>query len=441
MKVTVIGTGYVGLVTGACLADSGNHVVGMDIDAAKIARLKQGESPIFEPGLTELLRDNQKAGRLAFTTDIAEAVHHATVIFLAIGTPPGPDGAADLTAMKSAAKDIGQAVDTPKIVVIKSTVPVGTGQQIENIIRAETQHPIHLVSNPEFLKEGSAVEDFLKPDRVVIGAEDEPSGQVIRELYLPFVRNQKPIIIMGRTASEMTKYAANAYLAMRISFINEIANLCDACGVDIGQVRQGIGTDERIGFHFLYPGVGYGGSCFPKDVQALAHVGRSVGADVDILEAVHRVNTHQRRVLFEKIEQRFGDDVKNMRFAFWGITFKPKTDDIREAPSLVIIEELLNAGATVATHDPQGLPHLKKIFGDKITYHDNAYDALNAADALVICTEWNEFRTPDFDQIKFRLKSPVIFDGRNLFPLDTMARHGFEYHSIGRPAVDPNAKA
>lgn len=437
MRITVVGTGYVGLVTGACLADKGNHVLGVDIDKAKIERLNEGDCPIFEPGLTELIGSNMASGRLRFTTDMAEAVSHSKVIFLAIGTPPDPHGAADLSAMEAAADTIAQLLDADTIIVIKSTVPVGTGAKIEQRIRRQVSHRVHLVSNPEFLKEGSAVEDFQRPDRVIVGANDEDAARVIRELYVPFVRNQRPILTMRREAAEMSKYAANCYLAMRISFINEIADLCEGCGVNVDEVRIGMGSDERIGFHFLYPGVGYGGSCFPKDVQALAHVGRSVGRNADILTAVHRVNIQQKEILFRKISERFDGELAGKTFALWGVTFKPRTDDIREAPALTIIEKLLDAQAQVAVHDPQGLPHLKRLFGDRIRYCPEAYEPLADADALVIVTEWNEFASPDFDMIRDRLKRPLIFDGRNIYDLESMERRGFEYHSIGRPIVHP----
>jgi UDPglucose 6-dehydrogenase len=437
MRITVAGTGYVGLVTGACLADSGNHVLCLDIDEKKINLLKRGESPIYEPGLADLLRDNIRGKRLTFTTALPEAVRHGQVVFLAIGTPPGPDGAADLTALFDAARNIAPLISEPKIIVNKSTVPVGTGQRVEQLIRDNCPHEVHVVSNPEFLKEGTAVDDFLRPDRVVIGAEDEHAAQIIRELYLPFVRNRSPIIIMRRAAAELTKYAANCFLAARISFINEIANICEKHGIDVNQVREGLGTDRRIGFQFLYPGVGYGGSCFPKDVQAMSHVAREAGLPADLFELVHRINERQRHLLFEKIRDHFSGQLLGRRFAMWGVTFKPKTDDIREAPALTIIQSLLDSGAEVHASDPQGLDNLRAEFGERVQYFEGAYDALNGCDALVVVTEWNEYRSPDFERLSSALQTPLIFDGRNLYEPATMARHGFVYYSIGRPTIWP----
>ncbi len=436
MRITVAGTGYVGLVSGVCLADTGNTVVGYDIDQGKIARLNRGECPIFEPGLTALLANNIKAGRLTFTTDIDRALEAPEVVFICIGTPPQPDGSADLSGIFDFVSEMSPRLNRPTVVATKSTVPVGTGDRIEELMKERCQVPFDVASNPEFLKEGSAVPDFLRPDRVVIGVERDEPGQIIRELHLPFVRNNKPVLIMRRRASEMTKYAANSFLATRISFINEIANLCDACGVDVAQVREGMGTDSRIGFQFLYPGAGYGGSCFPKDVQALAHVSRQVNMEPVILDSVHRVNEAQKRVLFGKIRERFGDKVGQMTFAIWGVTFKPETDDLREAPALELIDELVEAGAKVQAHDPAGLENLKKLYGDRISYSDKAYDALKGADCLTVCTEWNEFRSPEFQRIGEILSQPVIFDGRNLYDLAAMERYGIEYHCIGRPKVN-----
>lgn len=437
MRITTIGTGYVGLVTSACLADTGNEVVGYDKDPDKIAILARGECPIFEPGLSELISDNLKAGRLRFTNAPEEAIRHGEVIFIAVGTPPREDGSPDLTAIHAVADDIARHVDRDAIVVIKSTVPVGTGDDLDARIRGRTAHRVTVVNTPEFLKEGSAVEDFLRPDRVVIGAEDDRAAAIIRELHEPFVRNQRPIYIMRRAAAEMTKYAANAYLAMRVSFINQVANICDALGIDVNEVRSGIGSDSRIGFQFMYPGPGYGGSCFPKDVQALVHVARKAGVEADLLDSVHQVNLRQRRVLFGKLSERFRPSVKGRTFAIWGVSFKPKTDDIREAPATVLIDDLLEAGAVVRAHDPEALDNLRKQYGERISYHAHAYDALDGADALVIVTEWNQFRSPTFDEIARRLKSPIIFDGRNLYAPGTMAQRGFEYHSIGRPTTRP----
>ncbi len=438
MRITVAGTGYVGLVSGACLADTGNTVVGYDIDEKKVARLSAGECPIYEPGLTELLAANLKARRLTFTTDIDTALAKPEVVFICIGTPPRDDGSADLSAILDFVTRMAPRLKQPTVVATKSTVPVGTGDRIEALMQQHCRVPFDVASNPEFLKEGSAVPDFLRPDRVVIGVERDEPGQILRELHLPFVRNNKPVLIMRRRASEMTKYAANSFLATRISFINEIANLCDACGVDVAEVRQGMGTDSRIGFQFLYPGAGYGGSCFPKDVQALAHVAREVHMDPVILDSVHRVNEAQKRVLFDKIARRFGDAVAGMTFALWGVTFKPETDDLREAPALRLIDLLLEAGAKVHAHDPAGLDNLRGMYGGRIKFFDDAYQALPGADCLVVSTEWNEFRSPEFQRIRETLKQPVVFDGRNLYDLAAMKRYGLEYHCIGRPQVTRN---
>lgn len=437
MKVTVIGTGYVGLVTATCLSDTGNQVVAMDVDEEKVRRLKEGHCPIYEPALPQLMGENARAGRLRFTTDLADAVHHGEVIFIAVGTPPAPGGAADLSMVMEVAEGIGKHADRPKVVAIKSTVPVGTGERVEKAIRARTSHPVHVVSNPEFLKEGTAVEDFLRPDRVVIGAEDRAAGELVKELYLPFVRNLRPIFLMRRAASELTKYAANCYLATRISFINEIAQVCDALGIDVNEVRAGIGADQRIGHHFMYPGVGYGGSCFPKDIQAMVHMTAGLNIREDLFGVVHRLNLDQRRHLVEKIRRRLGTDMKGKNLAIWGIAFKPKTDDIREAPALSVIEQLLEARAGVVASDPQALERLHDEFGDRIAYEKDYYKAVEGADALVILTEWNEYRSPDFDQMKRLLKNPLIFDGRNLYEPDAMRSRGFEYHSVGRPTVRP----
>ncbi|HPD30586.1 MAG TPA: UDP-glucose/GDP-mannose dehydrogenase family protein [Phycisphaerae bacterium] len=440
MRLTVIGTGYVGLVTGACLADTGNEVVGVDKDAEKINTLTRGECPIYEPGLSELLQANTKAGRLRFTADIPKGIEHGDVVFIAVGTPPRDDGSSDMTAVREVADNIADHADRPKIVVLKSTVPIGTGDEIEERINRRAKHRVNVVNNPEFLKEGTAVEDFLRPDRVVIGAEDPQAASVIRELHEPFVRNQRPIYIMHRKAAEMSKYAANSYLAARISFINQIANVCDALGIDVNEVRLGMGSDRRIGFQFLYPGAGYGGSCFPKDVQSLVHTARKAGVQADLLDSVHQVNERQREILFRKIVARFGGSLNNYCFAIWGVSFKPKTDDIREAPAVTTINKLLEAGAAVRAHDPIALPNLRKLLGDRITYHESGYEALDGADALVIVTEWNEFRSPTFEEIRRRLRQPIIFDGRNLYSLDAMRNRDFEYYSIGRPAVIPTRR-
>lgn len=441
MKLTIIGAGYVGLVTGVCLSDTGNEVVGYDKDDTKVSALRRGECPIYEPGLAELLRDNMRAGRLLFTTDAAAAVRHGEVIFIAVGTPPQADGSPDLTGIHAAADLIADQIDAEKIVVIKSTVPVGTGDELQARIARRSRFPVQVVNNPEFLKEGSAIDDFLKPDRVVIGAEDAAAAAVIRELHEPFVRNQRPMYIVTRAAAEMTKYAANCYLATRISFINQIAGICDRLGIDVNQVRTGIGSDARIGFQFLYPGAGYGGSCFPKDVQALVHVARQAGVEADLLESVHQVNQRQREVLFRKIVARFGPNLRGRTFAIWGVAFKPKTDDIREAPAVVLIEKLLGAGAEIRAHDPEALANLKHQYADRVSYHSSSYEALDGADALAIVTEWNEFRSPNFNEMRKRLGQPVIFDGRNLYSLETMRTRQFEYYSIGRPAVHPHREA
>lgn len=435
MKVAVIGSGYVGLVTGVCLADTGNDVVGVDIDAAKVKALNAGKSTIYEPGLTELLENNLRGGRLRFTTDLADALKQVEVIFIAVGTPPRDDGSADLTIMKKVAGDLAELLDHAAVVAIKSTVPVGTCEMLEELINRTARHKIAVVSNPEFLKEGSAIDDFLRPDRVVIGSDDAEATQLVRQLYLPYVRNQKPILIMSRRASEMTKYAANACLATRISFINEVANICDRLGIDVNEVRTGMGTDARIGFQFLYPGCGYGGSCFPKDVQAMASFAKSAGYSAELLQSVHAVNERQKDVLFEKIAKRFDGDLVGRHIAIWGVAFKPNTDDIREAPAVNLIDSLLEAGAKLQVHDPRALGNLREIYGQKFVTGDDAYAMLKGADALVVVTEWNEFRNPDFKRIADLMKQPIIFDGRNLYESAMMQRYGFEHYPIGRPAT------
>lgn len=437
MQIAVIGSGYVGLVTAACLADSGNHVVGVDNDAAKVAELQKGRSPFFEPGLGELVAKNVATQRLRFTTDLAAGVAGVRVVFLAVGTPPRPDGSADLSAIESVAVAVAKAVTGPAVIVTKSTVPVGTGARLDALIRTHTSYHCPVVSNPEFLKEGAALNDFLRPDRVVIGADDTEAAEVIAELHQPFVRNNKPVLRMSRIAAELTKYASNAYLATRISFINEIAEICEHLNVDINEVRRGMGSDARIGHHFLYPGVGYGGSCFPKDVQALAAFGRAAGADCQLLEAVHRRNLAQRERMIDRIRTRLGPDLRGKRFAVWGLAFKPQTDDLREAPALAIIDALLADGAQIAAHDPEALEPARKLYGDRITCDTDPYATLPGAEALLIMTEWMEFRSPDFARIAASLRQPLIFDGRNLFELDMMSRYNMEYHSVGRPTVRP----
>ncbi len=435
MKLAVVGTGYVGLVTGVCFADTGNDVHCVDIDLAKLERLKRGESTIFEPGLADLLAYNLSAGRLKFTNDLGAAVRHAEVVFIAVGTPPKSDGSADLSQVEQTCRSIAAAADGPKIVVMKSTVPVGTGAWAEKLVAGLTKHRLTIVSNPEFLKEGTAVDDFQRPDRIVIGSEDAEASAKMKELYEPFVRNKRPILVVRRAAAEMIKYAANCYLATRISFVNQVAQLCGRIGVDIDEVRLGIGYDARIGFHFLYPGLGYGGSCFPKDIPAMIHVGRDAGVDMTVLDAVHKVNQHQPDLLLGLAREHFGGKLSGRTFAIWGVAFKPRTDDIREAPSLRIIDGLLAAGAIVRAHDPKATGHTRAHYGAKVQCHDDAYAALSGADALFICTEWNEFRSPDFDRIRKSLKQPVIFDGRNVYSAEQMRRHGFEYYSIGRPPI------
>lgn len=437
MRITVAGSGYVGLVAGACLAETGNDVVGYDIDRKKIDALNRGEIPIFEPGLAELVVHGCRHGRLRFTSDLSDAMDHAHAVFICIGTAPRPDGSADLSGIEAFAQAMAPAARRALAVAIKSTVPVGTGERVEKIVRAQCKFPVHLISNPEFLKEGTAVQDFQYPQRVVIGFEPEgaDAAEIIRELYAPYVRNQRPILMMGRRAAEMAKYACNGILAARISFINEIANLCEACGVDVDDVRRAMGTDGRIGFQFLYPGAGYGGSCFPKDVRALMHTAGTCGVPPRMLSAAHETNEQQKRVLFGKIQGRFGAGLRGKTFALWGIAFKPNTDDIREAPSLTLIRQLLEAGASVRAHDPEALPPLRQEFGPRVTYCEDNYGALEGADALVICTEWNQFRSPDFERVRGLLKQPVIFDGRNLYETSTMRRYGMEYHPIGKPVV------
>jgi UDPglucose 6-dehydrogenase len=431
MRIAVIGTGYVGLVAGACFAESGNDVICVDKDEAKVRGLKRGKMPIYEPGLEELVNRNRTEGRLTFTTNLPKAVRDSAVIFIAVGTPQGEDGSADLTHVLAVAGEIAKAMNGYKIVVDKSTVPVGTSEKVREAIRRATTHPFSVVSNPEFLKQGAAIDDFMKPDRVVIGAEDARAQEAMLELYSPFTRTGAPIMVMDCASAELAKYAANAMLASRISFMNEVANVCELVGADVDQVRRAIGSDRRIGNAFLFPGVGYGGSCFPKDVQAMIRFASDSNYQFKILEAVERVNELQKGRLFAKIKKHFGT-LKGKTVAIWGLSFKPKTDDMREAPAIPLIQSLLNAGATVQVHDPEAMEVARGLFGSKITYATSNYDALKGADCLAIVTEWNEFRRPDFERMGSLMRAPVIFDGRNLFTPDQMKQSRFTYYSIGR---------
>jgi len=436
MKIAVVGTGYVGLVTGTCFAETGNEVVCVDIDANKVEMMRNGKVPIYEPDLDVLFARNQRQGRLQFTTNLEEAVAHAEIIFLALPTPPGADGQADLKYILGVAKDLSRMITRYSVIVDKSTVPVGTAERVHAALAEHLDESLFdVVSNPEFLREGVAVDDFLKPDRVVIGTESARAEELMRRLYEPFVRSGNPIIFMDVRSAEMTKYAANSYLATRISFMNEIANLCEKAGADVDAVRRGMGSDTRIGKRFLFPGVGYGGSCFPKDVQALAHTAGEHDYDFRILKAVMAVNTDQRFRIADKLEDYFGDDLKGKTIALWGLAFKPNTDDIREAPALYTIDRLLAAGANVRAFDPEAMENVKALYGDKVTFCEDQYDALTGADALGIMTEWSVFRTPDFDRMKELLAGPVIFDGRNLYDLRRMVEAGFYYNSIGRNRV------
>jgi UDPglucose 6-dehydrogenase len=436
MKIAVVGTGYVGLVTGTCLAETGNQVICVDINEEKVKMMKAGRIPIYEPGLDILFNRNIGENRLQFTSNLGEAIAEAKIIFLALPTPPGEDGAADLSYVLGAAKDIAKLIKEYKVIVTKSTVPVGTADKVAKALKDNTDVEFAVVSNPEFLREGVAVEDFMKPDRVVVGTTDERARKLMGELYGPYVRQGNPIIFMDERSSELTKYAANSFLATKISFMNEIANLCEMVGADVDMVRRGIGSDERIGKRFLFSGIGYGGSCFPKDVQALAKSAEENKYDFKILNAVMDVNYIQKKVLVQKMKQYYKGGLKGKKFAMWGLAFKPETDDIREAPALYIIDELLKEGASIIAFDPEAMPNVKKLVGDKISYSVNRYDALSDADALLIITEWPVFRTPDFDFMKEKLKSPVIFDGRNLYDMERMKECGFYYNSIGRKVVE-----
>lgn len=447
MKITVVGTGYVGLVTGTCFAETGNDVTCVDIDKSKVDKLSSGQITIYEPGLEKIFSRNGKEGRLHFTTSLAEGIKDAKVVFLALPTPPDGDGNADLKYILGVAKDLGGLLkkDEYKIIIDKSTVPVGTAEKVKKAILENAQksgddtrweETFDVVSNPEFLREGVAVDDFMKPDRVVIGTTSEKAKKILTELYGPFVRQGNPIIYMDEKSAELTKYAANSFLAVKISFMNEIAQLCEKVDADVDMVRRGIGSDDRIGRRFLFPGIGYGGSCFPKDVQALSRSSREYDYDFKIIDAVMEINEKQKLHLVSKINKWFKNDLKGKKFALWGLAFKPNTDDIREAPALVIIKELVAAGATVAAFDPEAMPNVKREIGDKITYTDNQYDALKDADALIIATEWSEFRTPDFNKMEALLKNKVIFDGRNLFDLAQMEQCGYHYESIGRRVIN-----
>ena len=435
MKIAVIGTGYVGLVTGTCLAETGNTVTCVDINKEKVEKMKQGLIPIYEPGLEILFYRNMVQGRLKFTTDLAEAIEDAKIIFLALPTPPGEDGSADLSYVLGAAKDIAKLIKEYKVVITKSTVPVGTADKVKAAFKENTQVEVDVVSNPEFLREGVAVEDFMKPDRVVVGTSSDRAKAILEELYAPYVRSGNPIIFMDERSSELTKYAANSFLATKITFMNEVANLCELVGADVDHVRRGIGADARIGKRFLFPGVGYGGSCFPKDVQALAKSAAEVNYDFRILNSVMEVNENQKVVIVEKMRKYYKDDLKGKKFAMWGLAFKPETDDIREAPSLYIIDELTKAGAQIVAYDPEAMENVKKVKGDVIQYAEDPYEALKGADALIIVTEWSLFRTPDFEKMEQNLKSKVIFDGRNLYDLHRMIDCGYYYNSIGRKIV------
>lgn len=436
MNIAVVGTGYVGLVTGTCFAETGNRVTCVDINEEKVKSLKEGVIPIYEPDLDVLFERNVKHKRLHFTTNLAEAVKDAEIIFLALPTPPGEDGSADLKYILGVADELGKIINDYKVIVDKSTVPVGTAEKVHSAIAKHAKSDFDVVSNPEFLREGVAVEDFMKPDRVVIGTRSERARKILDTLYEPFVRQGNPIIYMDERSAEMTKYAANAYLATRISFMNEIANLCERVGANVDMVRKGIGSDNRIGKRFLFPGIGYGGSCFPKDVQALHKTAQENNYDFRILEAVMKVNSTQKLVLFEKMKSFFDGNLKGKTIGIWGLAFKPNTDDIREAPALYIIEALLQEGASVLAYDPEAMENVRKVFGNKIQLVNDPYDAVKDADALAILTEWAEFRTPDFKKLSISMKQKVIFDGRNVFNLETPAEYGFYYNSIGREIIN-----
>src|SRR5262245_15465969 len=431
MKIGVVGTGYVGLVVGACLAENGNTVICVDNVPDKVDALRRGEIPIYEPGLEEMVPRNVGEERLFFTTDLADAVHRSDILFVAVGTPQDEDGSADLRHVLAVARAIADVANGPKVVVLKSTVPVGTAAKVKAVLKERTSHPFAVVSNPEFLKEGAAVDDFMRPDRVVIGTDDPKIEAIMRELYEPFVRQGHPILVMDHASAELTKYAANAMLATRISFMNEIANLCDRVGADVRQVRMGIGTDARIGPSFLYAGIGYGGSCFPKDVKALVRTAQDHGVELEVVDAVERANAKQKGILLPRIEERLGG-LQGKTVAIWGLAFKPKTDDMREAPALTIVDGLLAKGAVVKVYDPKAMPQAKLVLGDRVTWCARGYEAVEDADALVLVTEWNEFREPDFERIKALMRVPAIFDGRNIFSPEPLKGLGFHYEGIGR---------
>ncbi len=437
MNITVIGTGYVGLVAGACFAEIGNEVICVDKDSKKIKTLSKGIVPIYEPGLEEIVKRNLKEERLSFTTSLKDGINFGDIIFIAVGTPSDQDGSADLSGVVEVAELIGKTMKKPKIIVTKSTVPVGTASLVEKTIKKVSTCEFSVVSNPEFLKEGAAVDDFLNPDRVIIGASDQRAVEVMKELYAPFVRNNNPVLVMDNASAEMSKYASNVMLASRITLMNEIALLCQKAGADIESVRQGVGTDARIGMSFLFPGIGYGGSCFPKDIRALIHIADELGVLLEIPKAIELVNARQKLTLVDKIKAHYKSKVSGKTFAVWGLSFKPRTDDVREAPSLVVCTELLKLGAKLQVFDPEANKTFRSALGDRkgITYYDTNYDALKGADALIICTEWNEFRRPNFDKMKSLLAGHVIFDGRNLYSLDKMKKFEFSYYSVGRPSV------
>jgi len=427
----MVGTGYVGLVTGACFAENGKEVICVDNDKQKIAQILKGKLPIYEPGLNEMVRRNRKEGRLKFTASLRDAIKESLVIFITVGTPPHEDGSADLTHVLDVAREIGQAMNSYRIVVTKSTVPVGTTEKVKDIISNETDEPFDVASNPEFLKEGAAIDDFMRPDRVVVGADNPAVGELMKELYAPFVRTGKPILTMDIRSAELTKYAANAMLATRISFMNEMANLCERLGADINLVRRGMGSDPRIGPSFLFPGAGYGGSCFPKDVKAIIRTAQEAGYELKILKEVERVNQQQKEVLADKVIARFGKSLKGKTFALWGLSFKPNTDDMREAPSVITVHRLMKQGARIRAYDPVAISEARKLFSAKVVYGKRSYDIIKGADALIIVTEWNEFREPDFERIKRLLKTPVVFDGRNIYNPAKLRDMGFEYYGIG----------